>query len=56
MLPKIKVFQIVIPTSMSNSSEIQSFQVLRFQNQPNLTQIGSLNFNSNFIPNFEKLQ
>jgi hypothetical protein len=41
---------------MSNSIEIQSFQVPRIQNQANLSQIGSLNFNSNFVTNFEKLQ
>jgi hypothetical protein len=53
-LPTFKVFQTGFPTSMSNSIKIQGFQVPRIQNQLNLTQFGSLNFNSNFVPNFEK--
>jgi hypothetical protein len=38
---------------MSNSIKMQSFQVPRIQNQSNLTQFGSLNFNSNFVPNLK---
>jgi hypothetical protein len=41
---------------MSNSNKIQSFLVPRIQNPSNLTQFGSLNFNWNYVPNFEKLQ
>jgi hypothetical protein len=40
----------------SNSIKIQSFLFPRIQNQPNLTQFVSLTFNSNSVPNFEKLQ
>jgi hypothetical protein len=41
---------------MSNSIKFQSFLVPRIQNELNLTQFGSLNFNSNSVLNFEKLQ
>jgi hypothetical protein len=40
---------------MSNSIKIQSFLVPRIQSQSNLTPFGSLNFNLNSVPNFEKL-
>jgi hypothetical protein len=56
MFPKGKVFQTRFPTAISNSIEIRHLQVRRIQNQSNLTQFSSLNFNSNSIPNFEKLQ
>jgi hypothetical protein len=54
-LQKDKMFQNAFPTYMQNSIEFRSFKIPRIQNQTNLTQFGSLNFNSNSDLNFEKL-
>jgi hypothetical protein len=54
-LQKDKMFQNAFPTDMQNSIEFRSFKIPRIQNQTNLTQFGSLNFNSNSDLNFEKL-